>query len=277
MKLGNYDIGQILEKTIFDKALFKTNFPIVAIAILLNFVLFFILSKFSTILFFAEPIIQLITGLLLIYVLLNATTNFANNITNKSQNIKMASLSEFWRFVLVIMLYLIFAAIAFAILFLFGFIAKIPVVGIYIFGFLAPIFIALSFTISFFVLINGKLISALFCDNRNSSFKEIGKKLLEIPLKNPVKIIFNMMLSFIIIILPLIAALALLSGIAYVVFFTIWQVVGLNYLLSLSIQGGSNFIAFFLMIAQALIISLGLTFLLNSFAGISYSIFKDLK
>lgn len=279
MKIGFFDIKDILTRTLFNKEIFNKNFSFVATGIFINFIILFFISRYASVLFFVEPIVQLITAMLILYALLNATNYFASAAGSRSKKTSIANVpgKDFGRFLLVILVYMIILIAAFALLFLSGFISKIPVVGVYIFGTLTPIYFLAGLVLTFFATITGKLINAAFLDNKNQKILDIVKQLYLLPLKSPVKTIYNLMLSFVIIYLPLFTAIILIAGAAFIILFSIWQIMGFSYLLTLSIQGGTNFIAFFLMIAQGLVISASLTLILNTFAGISYSIYKDLK
>jgi len=279
MKIGFFDIKDILDRTLFNKELFKLNFVYIAAAVLFNFITLFFVQHYRSVLLIVEPVVQLITALLILYALLNATHIFIQMSKPRIKSASMTNVSaaDFGRFLLVILIYLLLVAAALALLMLTGFISRIPVVGIYLFGGLTPVLLILFVIFAFFAAVTGKLINAAYLENKDKGLLDILKELIVLPLKNPVKTFFNLMLSFVVVYLPLLTGLLILFGISFILLFSIWQVMGLSYLFTLSVQAATNFVAFFIIVSQGLMISLALTLVLNSFAGISYSIYKDLK
>ncbi len=160
---------------------------------------------------------------------------------------------------------------------LIGFILKIPTAGVYILGILTPVLVATITALFIFIMINENLLPAMFVSSKKQSPKEIYTEMITIPFKQPLKIVFNMMLGTLLVAIPVIAIASILFGSAFAGLWTLWRFYGMGYVLALSIQGGSNFLALFIDLSYQLVFAAVATAIINSFSGIFFSIYKDAK
>lgn len=284
MKIGKYTASDIYKIALFDTA--KIKFIAVwfmaslMISVFVGYLLSFLSFSKETadLIDVGGSLLAALVGLIpVIGVVVLIGQDLKKTKKQKKFKLLLAIKNLYLKAIGVILVYLLTLLPIPLVLVLLGFLSRIPQVGYILVALAAVPAVTVLVFYLVYLLVGGKLLIISLIDAPKQSVRQVVKDIIGLIKTKCVRITLNFFFSLLII-LPVLLALVLLFGVAYILYLMLsWQLPGNEYVLRLSLVSGQNLISFIIAVSTSFLLAIMGAYLVSLTQTIYYSIYLDAK